>query len=647
MRLLNVHTEKLHQFFDANTPPYAILSHTWSSGGNDEVTFRDVNPDPCPWHTPPTDADAEPAAVAARYRNKPTYVPKVHGCCRQALANGLEWIWIDTCCIDKSSSSELQESINSMYRWYERARVCYAYLADVDITTTTDVTSALQQSRWFTRGWTLQELIAPEHIEFFDCAWRPLGERGTLTAAISARTRVGEKYLRSAAGRRVYVQQLAGVAEKMSWAAGRVTTRQEDIAYCLLGLFGVAMPMLYGEGGPRAFARLQEEIMRRSKDQSILLAGYRIPRPLLEGGSAPRWIVRAALASSPDKFRFAGDVRTKAPERLTDSFTMGQRGLAVHLPVYKNYDSTSGGYDYCVLNCGVATGPQTGAYRLVAIPLVPVSHGGPSPRTPTAERDSYLDLDREYARLEMQIPILAPARLLGGWPSRTFFLRRVAASRAVAWPPALALGAIRLPPRCYTAGIWPPQSHPHEVLEIGKRRDGHTFQTYDCAFLHIACARRGVLVMIEPARKGDDLDKPPSDFGSTSFLRPSEGPCVDAWAVPRDFCVIEAPGEALVRSHYATKTDVTRGEPIKLLPVRDGFCPVKRKRVKASGVVMAEHVRRGDGRAYLDIELVDDSEEEEGKGEGVEEDSDTEGESPTMKLSKMLEQYVKESESDF
>src|SRR3954468_16799626 len=150
MRLLNAETKEFEEF-PAHPPPYAILSHTW---GSNELTYQDVK--------------------------EKGYVPsvKTDGCCAQALKNGLNYVWIDTCCIDKSSSAELSEAINSMWNWYRQANICYAYL--VDVSSGTDVyeeDSAFSRSLWFTRGWTLQELIAPLEVKFYNQSWNFIGRK--------------------------------------------------------------------------------------------------------------------------------------------------------------------------------------------------------------------------------------------------------------------------------------------------------------------------------------------------------------------------------------------------------------------------------------------------------------------------------------
>lgn len=149
MRLLNAKTFQLEQSCDNDIPPYAILSHTWVKN---EVTFQELS---------------------TLSRNDPR-LEKTVGCCRQALQDDLTYVWVDTFCIDKASSAELSEAINSMYKWYGDATICYAYLSDVHPGSDPDV---FYQSRWFTRGWTLQELLAPGYVRFFDSSWASIGQK--------------------------------------------------------------------------------------------------------------------------------------------------------------------------------------------------------------------------------------------------------------------------------------------------------------------------------------------------------------------------------------------------------------------------------------------------------------------------------------
>jgi nucleoside phosphorylase len=225
-------------------PPYAILSHRWGAAA-DEVTFQDL------------------MGGATTARQKKGY-RKIEACYVQAMKDGLSHAWIDTCCIDKTSSAELSEAINSMYEWYRSAQVCYAYLEDVLAAEDPHKQdSSFRRSSWFTRGWTLQELIAPTTVNFFAGDWTQVGDKVALADLIEEITNVSKDILLDRKN-----LSLASVAQKMSWASLRRTTRVEDEAYSLIGLFGVNMPTIYGEGR-RAFIRLQQELIRISHDHSI------------------------------------------------------------------------------------------------------------------------------------------------------------------------------------------------------------------------------------------------------------------------------------------------------------------------------------------------------------------------------------------
>ncbi|KAL8684532.1 MAG: hypothetical protein Q9218_008249, partial [Villophora microphyllina] len=222
--------------------------------------------------------------------------------------------WVDTCCIDKKSSAELSEAINSMYGWYMKAVYCLAYLTDYVRPRSQGLYADQQQqfrkSRWFTRGWTLQELLAPEELIFFDQDWNPIGSKDLLRHQISEATNIEIEYLKSPFH--------ASVATRMSWASRRSTTRIEDIAYCLMGLFQVNMPLLYGEG-PKAFLRLQQEIIRSSFDESIFAWAEEEYKPTLRNkySSGPRAMSRnpvrtyssGIFATSPAAFRFSANMK--------------------------------------------------------------------------------------------------------------------------------------------------------------------------------------------------------------------------------------------------------------------------------------------------------------------------------------------------
>ncbi|KAF5679168.1 het-domain-containing protein [Fusarium heterosporum] len=243
-------TEDYH---DDDIPPYAILSHTW---GSDEVTFKDI-----------TNGTGE---------DKAGY-NKIRFCGKEALRDGLQYFWVDTCCIDKSSSAELQEAINSMYRWYRNAKKCYVYLADVSIPIVGEISAstelqwkpAFQNSRWFTRGWTLQELIAPESVQFFSKEGIELGSKSSLEKDIREITGIPSVALRGSS-----LSDFT-VSKRFSWAKKRNTKRAEDKAYSLLGIFDVQMAMIYGEGEDKAFRRLHEEISKDSRNKSLVPGNHK------------------------------------------------------------------------------------------------------------------------------------------------------------------------------------------------------------------------------------------------------------------------------------------------------------------------------------------------------------------------------------
>jgi hypothetical protein len=364
MRLVNARTLQLEEYYGAKIPKYAILSHTW---GDEEITFKQ-------WRTP----DA--------WKGKAGY-KKIEGGCRQALLDHLDYLWIDTICIDKRHSSELTEAINSMFHWYWNSSVCYVYLADIPsppghilqqlrasvaeldrrlrlgdgLDTEEEVfkvsslilhpffdsgplyslpgiveATGFQESRWFKRGWTLQELIAPRDVVFFFADWTTIARKQHLNQILSKVTGIDKVVLLTR--KEIWNRS---VAQRMSWASGRVTTRVEDVAYCLLGIFGINMPMLYGEG-PKAFLRLQEEIIKVSNDQSIF--AWSIPRlqaddteKMEEEDIFGRMEFTSILALSPAAFADAGSiVQIHGKERRHYSLT--NAGLQITCPFLKTCD---------------------------------------------------------------------------------------------------------------------------------------------------------------------------------------------------------------------------------------------------------------------------------------------------------------------
>ncbi|KAF8845519.1 HET-domain-containing protein [Paxillus ammoniavirescens] len=246
MRLLNVHTLELENF-PGVPPPYATISHRWGEA-KDEVSFQDIL------------QHQTPQSV----KNKPGFA-KILGCSEQTKKHGLNYIWIDTCCIDKTDNTELQEAINSMWDWYQDCDRCFVYMNDVRSGQNPDADdSDFSRSQWFRRGWTLQELLAPAKITFFAEDWSRIGKKAhrRIMKRIGLITGIPEGVLSDGD------TTSFSIARKMSWASQRTTTKKEDRAYSLMGVFEITMPIIYG-GGENMFVKFQREIMKRSVDQSI------------------------------------------------------------------------------------------------------------------------------------------------------------------------------------------------------------------------------------------------------------------------------------------------------------------------------------------------------------------------------------------
>ena len=277
MRLLHTNALCFEEFYNSSIPRYAILSHRW---GGKEISYKEFQ------------------------KGKALEGPgltKIRKSCALAAEHGFDWIWIDACCIDNRSSAELSEAINSMYRWYKSSAVCFVYLRDVQFSPSElcilkDLQSETQddgffefryrsfstykqwaplrtrfhKSSWFKRGWTLQELLAPSRISFFDKDWNYIGNLSQLRHDISKATGIDLRFLSDTFSPVGFgLARHPSVAQKMSWASRRITSKDEDMAYCLLGIFNVNMPLLYGEGARKAFYRLQIEIVKSSDDESI------------------------------------------------------------------------------------------------------------------------------------------------------------------------------------------------------------------------------------------------------------------------------------------------------------------------------------------------------------------------------------------
>lgn len=321
MRLINVNTYEIEEFFGTNIPPYAILSHTWES---DEVTFQD-------WQ------DTSQRSLKAGFA-------KIQGACDRARKDGFDYVWVDTNCIDKTSSAELSEAINSMFAWYSDASVCYVYLSDVPDTVWClnsnggsdlglDKDDLFYRSRWFTRGWTLQELLAPKNVVFFSQNWKRIGTKADLRTELSQITGIESHYLWSPMrGRAIW---RTSVAKRMSWVSKRVTTRIEDLAYCMLGIFDINIPLLYGEG-QNAFISLQEEILRTTDDQSIFCWEWNMPIV------AEDWA--SVLAPCPGVFGNSGEyIPITLAKNRNDApmpYNITNVGLSINLPLVQTANSS-------------------------------------------------------------------------------------------------------------------------------------------------------------------------------------------------------------------------------------------------------------------------------------------------------------------
>ncbi|KAI9645223.1 hypothetical protein NHQ30_005957 [Ciborinia camelliae] len=332
MRLINATTLDFEEFHGDDIPKYAILSHTWDT---EEVTFQE-------W-----ERDRKACEAKAGYA-------KIRETCRLALRDGLNYAWVDTNCIDKRSSAELSEAINSMFAWYGNAVVCYAFLSDVEVgggrgaydgdddrglvddyglSDDLEFQARFRKSRWFTRGWTLQELLAPITVIFYSREWIRLGAKSSyLTGLISDITGIDPSYL---VGYSRTPMAAASIALRMFWLSQRKTTRVEDMAYCMLGIFDINMPLLYGEG-TKAFVRLQEEIIKVSVDHTIFCWTWTDP-------VSPEW--QSLPAPSPDTFQKSRDFFSENTLGHASPYSMTNEGLSIHLPIIQAWS-----YNFVVLS---------------------------------------------------------------------------------------------------------------------------------------------------------------------------------------------------------------------------------------------------------------------------------------------------------
>ncbi|KAJ2993972.1 hypothetical protein NUW58_g1676 [Xylaria curta] len=433
---------ELVEFSEEFTPNYAILSHTW---GEEEVTFQDIQAiSSRQW---PRVVSQAVSTIQAKKG-----FDKIRKAAALAAAHGYHFIWADTCCIDKASSAELSEAINSMFRWYKKASICYAYLEDVKYGYH-DSKGGLfhllcQHSRWFTRGWTLQELIAPEDVMFYGGDWGYLGSKAhdeDVRISLSDLTGIDVRVLEGT----IQPSEMS-IATRMKWASQRETTRLEDVAYCLMGLFDVNMPLLYGEG-KKAFTRLQEEILKGSNDHSIF--AWKAPNI---GSNKVLW---GLLAETPQYFAYVENYRPMPPlvSKGSAAWSTTNQGLRLSLFLMPSRDwanrSIEDEYD-CVLQCVIRYDDE--AYLSPAIQL----------------KRLYGD---QFARIEPQTvkrvatPSFDPS-FGKGWYS-TIFVKQNPIYAAPGF--MVSFSNIRpssrsqvSDPSCYITGVWPERHWDEEAATL-------------------------------------------------------------------------------------------------------------------------------------------------------------------------------------
>lgn len=311
MWLINTRTLGLEFILKPETKPYVILSHTWE---DEEVTFQEMT-------------------NLQGVRKKKGFA-KIKMTCKLARRHDppIEYAWVDTCCIDKKSSTELAEAINSMFAWYKKATVCFVFLSDFPPHEPVARDLDLPKCRWFTRGWTLQELIAPKMVDFYDSGWNFHGSKLERKYEIANITGVDVQILEDSS-----LLHTIPVGERMYWASRRQTSREEDMAYCLLGIFDVNMTMIYGEG-EKAFIRLQEQIMKDSNDMTLFAWT----------SNDSSQVYRGLLAQSASVFKACREIgRSSDVNTINVDYALTNNGLRIETCLGNLREPTAGsGKDY-------------------------------------------------------------------------------------------------------------------------------------------------------------------------------------------------------------------------------------------------------------------------------------------------------------
>lgn len=426
MRLIDTLTGEFHWITDPPSEHYAILSHVWSVNGEQsyqellaiqntsDVQITSPHQSQAPTRKrdkirrmvgrdspAPASSSCDPEMFIL---NDPRVSSKVRSACAIAHADGYRYIWIDSCCIDKTSSAELSEAINSMFEWYRRAGVCYAHLADVGRDDDPVAhSSAFRRSKWHTRGWTLQELIAPDSLVFLAQDWEPLGTKHSLAGIVETVTGVDARVLNEPDA-----VHAVSVARRMWWASRRRTTRVEDEAYALMGIFGVHIPAIYGEGRG-AFTRLQGEIVQRVPDQSIFAWGESVG-----GEHTARKAVQPLLAPAPQEFAAAAALAAIPHLRLLEhlglpadtpppQFTFTSYGVQARLPVLVRPTIPARGLAYCP-DYVAFLGCEDGSAHLITLPLC-------RPSAPRVSNEYVVSLVRGDVSLWGRVWPVAPSAL--------------------------------------------------------------------------------------------------------------------------------------------------------------------------------------------------------------------------------------------
>ncbi|KAI8626694.1 HET-domain-containing protein [Xylariaceae sp. FL1651] len=333
MRLINIHTlsfetvDQVKRQTKAETVPYVIISHRWL---DDEVVFADMENDSAGFLKQcqdPSWSKAQSAAKLLGARDK-AYAWSTQRHRNEKNLPLVNHFWLDNVCINKTDTVELSESINSMFRWYKEATVCFVYMNDCregDM-------SLFGKSEWFQRGWTLQELVAPEACEFYDRDWKYIGSRNTLSSEIAQRTSISRHTLSLSSKSGMSKLSSESVGHRMSWAAQRQTTKGEDLAYCLMGLFGVNMPALYGEGAERAFRRLQEEILKYSDDHSLFAW---VDDKATDGGKSSGLLApRPSCFHTTGKYAY-GEALKNIDAHESEPYNLTNKGLSISLRMFQ------------------------------------------------------------------------------------------------------------------------------------------------------------------------------------------------------------------------------------------------------------------------------------------------------------------------